>query len=205
MIEALIKILDRLIELRKYQGERLHTIFDRLVEPTFNDLLLIHGDYIEMFGGVVSRLPTSLNPETSEKDTQEIQAAIAFLAEKRREFEPARMKLRAFVAARQEASVPKEIADFFDALAEYFPIGPGDLSSWKWSHSAALLERLRSYEQAQTSRSGLSPTQKKFLPQDPIAADIKKEVLSLQMRHVEAWSRVCAAFAQAKVAAATYA
>ena len=63
MINALLSIIDRLIQLRKYRMERIEKAFKELFEPLFNDLLIIHGDYIKMFRETNDLLPWSLTAE----------------------------------------------------------------------------------------------------------------------------------------------
>lgn len=49
MIEALLKIIDRLIEMKKGRIKSRKQVFDMVLKPTFDDLLAAHGDYIKMF------------------------------------------------------------------------------------------------------------------------------------------------------------
>jgi hypothetical protein len=93
MLAGLGKITDRLIELVKYREEKSRRIFDKLIEPIFNDLLLIHKDYLEMFERVRTILP---NKKDGRKKTQKsLMRTYGYLEEKRRAFEPLREKFRA--------------------------------------------------------------------------------------------------------------
>ena len=49
MISDIRALLDRLIQLKNYRNRRYRTLFVDLLEPAFNDLLLVHKDYIQMF------------------------------------------------------------------------------------------------------------------------------------------------------------
>ena len=47
IVSSLIAILDRLIQLKGYRDRLLQELFTALLEPTFNDLLQVHRDYLE--------------------------------------------------------------------------------------------------------------------------------------------------------------
>ena len=57
MISILISILDRLIQLKEYRNRRLQELFTALLEPTFNDLLQVHRDYLEVYEKIRRGLP----------------------------------------------------------------------------------------------------------------------------------------------------
>jgi hypothetical protein len=118
ILAGLGKITDRLIELVKYREEKSRRIFDKLIEPIFNDLLLIHKDYLEMFEQVLRMLPDK--DDGRKKVEKSLKRAQAYLEEKRRTFEPIRVKLRAMVRElpkRPEKDNKKEA--FVRSVADY--------------------------------------------------------------------------------------
>jgi hypothetical protein len=60
MISDIRALLDRLIQLKNYRNRRYRTLFVDLLEPAFNDLLLVHKDYIQMFEETRRLLPIGL-------------------------------------------------------------------------------------------------------------------------------------------------
>jgi hypothetical protein len=97
MIDGLVKITDRLIELVKYREEKCRRVFEKLIEPIFTDLLLIHKNYLEMFETVRSLLPHK--KDSKQKRNKKLRRAFDFLSQKRVEFEPTRDKIRAIIRA----------------------------------------------------------------------------------------------------------
>lgn len=58
MIDALISIADRLIQLKTYGDSRLKELHASLLQPLFNELLLIHNDYMQLFDKTEKMLPS---------------------------------------------------------------------------------------------------------------------------------------------------
>jgi hypothetical protein len=134
VLAGLGKITDRLIELAKYREEKSRRIFDKLIEPIFNDLLLVHKDYLEMFEEVRTMLPDS--KDGRKKTHRKLSQAYDYLEKQRRAFEPVREKLRATVRAlpakpekdnKKEAFI-RSIADYLSWTGRFS--GVGTLSSF---------------------------------------------------------------------------
>lgn len=128
MIELLLRLIDRLIDLKKYRNERLLRIFHEILEPTFNELLAVHSDYIAMFTDFAAMLPNENMPP--EQRTAALAQAANFLRRKRIEFEPVRTKIESFVKeilggrfGKQHEFLTPEADAFLRALVDYFPTG----------------------------------------------------------------------------------
>jgi len=118
MFDGLLKITDRLIELVKYREEKSRRIFDKLIEPIFNDLLLIHKDYLEMFEEVRRMLPGE--KDGRKKTQKKLTRTCEYLQQKRLAFEPVRQKLQAtFKQLPPEAEKDNKKEAFIRAVANY--------------------------------------------------------------------------------------
>jgi len=180
MIEALIAIVDRLISLLQGRIAGRKELFDRILEPTFNDLLLVHGDYISLFeAGRQSAFPEDSPPaKDSQEYTVRLEATKAVLLRSRLVLEPVRTKIRAVADQLLHVSLPPEEKDFVAAVLRYFPTGDPRLSR---SHGLNLVT---------------------FLEQrpDPFSIDLQFETILNEIRNQ--WSSVCIAFGRLKVAIA---
>ena len=93
MIQLLEKVLDRLIELLKIAERRREKRFQELWEPTYNDLEVVHGDYLAM----VREVASLLTPGGSGEQTPDhsLDAALAYVKERRVKLAPVRGKIGA--------------------------------------------------------------------------------------------------------------
>ena len=175
MIEALLKIIDRLIEVKKGRIQSRKQMFDMVLQPTFDDLLAVHGDYIKMFQQLIvfagDQRPSVLAKRVAKAKKQ--------LQKNRLEFEPIRENIR--VVARQLAkqNLPGEETEFVSAVLHYFPSGEPLLP-----HSSAT-------------------TLLKFLGRDLTGNAIDMLLIKTIESHQRRWSDVCTAFASLKIAVAS--
>lgn len=189
MIELLLKLIDRLIDLKKYQAERLHKTVQDILDPLFNDLLSVHGNYIRIFEEVQEQLAAipDLGSEAGKKRLLEIAES---LRQRRLEFEPVREKLAAMTrelsgglyGQRPKMASP-EAEEFVAGVLQYFP--RAELGTHK-SRSSVLLMALRgsaAITSAQVDRFGRS------LPElvESTIADCRQR-----------WSAVCDSYARLK-------
>jgi hypothetical protein len=153
MVSDILALLDRLTQLKDYRNRRYRTLFVDLLEPAFNDLLLVHKDYIQMFEETRRLLPIGLPEATSALGyLTELKRPAEFLRSRRIEFEPVRQKLRTLAKSIDREHLEPDIAAFIQALVAYFY----EFLPQIGSASVDLLERLeRSIERGLTSQEDL--------------------------------------------------
>ncbi|NJM74905.1 MAG: hypothetical protein HC852_02940 [Acaryochloridaceae cyanobacterium RU_4_10] len=122
MIQMLMSIIDRLIQLKKYRSERLKLIFSTILEPIFNDLSVIHIDYIEMFTNVEKATPFLWESRLADYEDK-IKSSIKYLEDKRIEFEPVRSKIRIMADELKDLEINPEADNFIKSIIRYFPDG----------------------------------------------------------------------------------
>ena len=190
MIDALIKIIDRLISLVKGRIQGRKDMFEKVIDPIFNDLLLIHGDYIKMFEHAQWLLPgysedgsTLTAPgyngepeEGSEKYVKRLENAKNEIKKRRLEFEPVRAKVRIIAKSLDENKFPEEETNFIRSVLEYFPtadpISPNSAT-----------RNIIDYLDTMASRSN----------------EVRWVIDEVIQDHKESWSNVCEAYAVLKI------
>jgi hypothetical protein len=93
MVELLLKLLDKLKELYEVQDRRQERIFEKLIEPIYKELQLIHEDYMESMHKLQQMMPQSDNDADSLLSRQR---ALEYLKERRNKLQPARAKLETY-------------------------------------------------------------------------------------------------------------
>lgn len=191
MIEILLKLIDLLLNLNKYERERLHKTFQEILDPVFNDLMAVHQNYIRLFEDVQEQLALipDLNSEDGKKRLLEVAES---LRRQRLEFEPVREKLAAMsrelggglygAGPKMESPAAQE---FVGSVFKYFP--QANFTD-RASRSSALVVALRGAATiipAQIEHNG------RYLP----------ELIESTIRDCrEKWSAVCESYARLKIA-----
>jgi hypothetical protein len=187
--------MDHVIKLVDYRESKANQRFCQLLEPTFNDLVLIHNDYLIMFSKVRSMLPTADENTSlkSEEVNQAIEAA-TWLSENRLRLVTLRDKMRTVSSEAAKTSLPKEENDLVVAMVDYF--SELSLLSGNSTPSNALKRHLEEF------------TKEAKLP-DPDEEDLVKRargirqmidcILSHQEHH---WKNILNKFAKLKIVSA---
>lgn len=191
MLEALLSVIDRLIQLKEYRNRRFRLVFKEIVEPAFNDLLRVHGDYIRMFQETLALLPDASTDRGAEYN-QRVRSALEYLEDKRTEFEPVRDKLRTLAATLSRADLDQDVTAFVGALILYFPSACVPKAE---SASQDLHGRLRYWDESSlTSASELAT-------QEDSQQAIRRFIPLLIDEHRKHWSRVCEHYASLQIRA----
>jgi hypothetical protein len=116
MFEAFTKLIDVLITLVTRRATRSSRVFTEVIKPFMDELVVIHGTYIEVF----ERTTLALKKPTG-GHLKDLQKTEAWLEEKRREGEAARRKIAAASHALATArDFPGEFIPFVRMVFEYF-------------------------------------------------------------------------------------
>jgi len=121
VLDALVSVADRLIELLKYREERRAKLFDDLVEPVMNQLTEIHADYLR----ILETLRQKLAGVTEETSAATVRDATEYLLEARIDKEPLRRKLIALVQQLAIARREEPLIAFARACVQYLESGQG--------------------------------------------------------------------------------
>lgn len=181
MLTALLAIIDRLIELVKASQRQRSNFFQKIVEPSFTDLLMVHQDYVSMFTDVLDLLSSQGGVE----ERVQREKALQMLKQRRITLEPLREKLRALerVTESERSQIDKETYEFLHALSDYLFIGVNSDERWVPSRTTIATDLISVLQ-----REGSAQARERSL-----------EVLSsLRQR----WSLLCEAYAGLRLAVA---
>jgi hypothetical protein len=186
MIDTLIQILDRLIQLLRVRGKRRARRFQELWEPTFRELRDVHGDYLAMFQACKQNLVRIKNNESDGVPVRGLEEIASELRRRRLEFEPVRRQLIALINHTQNLELDDGAHEFLNAILWYFPTGANrSVPTWATETIARLEALLMSVENVEGAKSLLRPS-----------IDSTLDYVSDTMRHQRrAWDRVAAAYA----------
>ncbi len=180
LVDSLLSIIDRLVELAQVRGKRRVNVFEKLVQPCFDELLAVHNDYIAMLEHAERLLSKAVLPEGSVASAKRLEEARAYLAKQRLSLEPVRQKLLALVRVIDsgESSVSQEAQEFLRDVGTYLCLG-ADVQIRPSTAATTLLERIQ-----------LDPGRSRVL--------VGELLSSLRVN----WARVCEGFMRLKIQAA---
>jgi hypothetical protein len=189
IVNDLLSIVDRLIQLTEYRTRQFRQVFEGLVEPAFADLLLVHGDYIRMFEETRRLLPSRSREGALMGQIADIKKPAEYLRQKRSEFEPVREKLRALARSMKDAELEPDVRHFINTVVDYFQ---QTLPS-AGSVTVDLLARIEDLiQRSEASREVLDESWRL----------IDEHISALVDGHRQYWVAVCEAFAPLKVRSA---
>lgn len=177
MIEMLLSVIDRLLNLKQHRNAKLQLVYEQVVEPTFTDLLMVHRDYIQMFEGVLNRLPVETEQGSIEYSSK-LSAAAQYLRDRRLDFEPVRVKLGTLALLMQEASFSLDVLIFLGAVSRYFPVG---FPRRNHTEASAIIRAIHDVEVDKVKLS-----------------DLKRYITFALSTQRQDWSHVCEALAEVK-------
>jgi hypothetical protein len=195
VLKSLIDVADRFRTWADYRNLKANQRFTQLLEPTFNELTVIHNDYLIMFNKVLSMFPAA--EEETRLTRKEVNQAIEagnWLAEDRLTFVSLREKTRIVATEAAQASLPKEEDDLVAAMADYF--SELSLFSGNSTPSNALKGNLEGFVKEAKSRDADQELLVRLARRIRWSID---HILSEQEKH---WKNVLTRFARLKVAAA---
>ena len=195
VVKSLIDVVDRLIKLVDYGDSKANQRFGQLLEPIFDDLVLVHNDYLAMFTKVRSMLPAN-DRETLLKSEEVNRAceATTWLTENRLNLATLRDKIRTLSNEAAKVSLPKEENDFVVAIVEYFSVL--SLFHAHKTPSTVLKENLEEFVKEANS---LVPNDADLLQS---ARRIASMIDYLLYEQEASWKDILRQFARLKVAAA---
>ena len=122
VIAALLKIIDRLIQLKAGRIQSRKENFRDIFQATYEDLTQIHGDYIDMFESL--RVYSANEPNINAADAAaKVNRAKKELRARRTAFAHIRTKVKTLVAQLEAEDWPPEERAFINTVARYFPNG----------------------------------------------------------------------------------
>jgi hypothetical protein len=123
MVEALIKVLDRMIQLLTVRRKRRVRLFTELWQPTFEELRTVHSDYLTMFQSCSTMLKALEQESVESSRSLRLKDIAAQLRDRRIAFEPVRRQLIALIHHSQNLNLDGTSKQFLDAVLLYFPTG----------------------------------------------------------------------------------
>lgn len=97
MLDALVKLIDRVIQLKDFRVLRQRRIFEELYEPTYAEMVTIHKDYSMMSARIIEILRTVDTLAKGQRETEVLAAleeALTYVRSARIEQDAIRVKLR---------------------------------------------------------------------------------------------------------------
>jgi len=199
MMSSLISVLDRLIQLKEYRTRRLRHIYSELLKPVFDELAVVHGDYVKMFTEVHQKAPFPWErniPGYQDK----LKEVVLFLQQRRVELEPARIRIRVMVKELSSLDINSEVHSFVNSVIDYLfttitfsqENQKLDESSYK-SVSETILDRL---EKAIQEEEVGKLTDDSL---DALEIDIRELIGSVLSYQRDSWEEVCKAFSELKI------
>lgn len=117
MIDALLRIVDKLKELLELREKRAEKMFEKFIEPVYKDMETVHKDYLETLHQLADILPAAgtADPEVIR---QACEKALEFVHPRSRQLEVLRDTVRSYASLRDQFHGDVEL--FMNAVEDYF-------------------------------------------------------------------------------------
>ncbi len=207
MVGDVLKVIDYIIEILKKSATRRRQTCIELLNPLFDDLLLVHKNYIDMFESTRKLLPGYYSTgrsipgfdgtpgEGSEEYLLRLRTAKEDLRRRRREFEPVRIKIRALHSTLDLESLEEQERAFVESVIHYLPdTETRDVKSI----SHRLLHYLDSLDNGGNEEFE-SQVWNELEPTIDTVGGMESYIREVIYDHVQKWSDVCKSYAALKV------
>ena len=134
MFDGLVRIVDRLIELRKYREERNLRLFNSSVKKIYEDMREVHADYLVIF----KSCEDALNKNTPLREIADT------ITSERLRYEPTRVQIKAMLWELVDKPELASYKELLTGLISYFSLIEG--LTRPGTPSAALLDLLEAAE-----------------------------------------------------------
>jgi hypothetical protein len=131
VFESVIRVVDRLIDLLKYRQAKRRELFSAVIEPLFDDLLVMHADYMKMFDDCWQQLLDNQVP---------LRQIAEALRQRRQVYEGLRIKSNSIIDGLEASELAPEVRRFVQSAAYHIP--DGELGPVLSTPSSLVLDRL---------------------------------------------------------------
>ncbi|HEY6252331.1 MAG TPA: hypothetical protein VI685_20440, partial [Candidatus Angelobacter sp.] len=112
-------LLDKLKELREVEDKRQERVFEKLIEPVYMELQLVHEDYMGSMRELQRMIPVESDDE--EENIRKRKEAVQYLNDRRAKLSPVRIKLGTYHGAllNNERELHRDSYRFVSAVLAY--------------------------------------------------------------------------------------
>nr|MDU9046218.1 hypothetical protein [Candidatus Electrothrix aestuarii] len=195
MIDALIDVTDRIIELVRIEDERMKARYEEIYKPSFEELRAVHSDYLKMFTELEWKV-RKIDPDLPGNDPQGTGSpteALEYLHMRRIELLPIREKLSAIetlLDGKQGTKLPETERRFLQSLANYFVVGGLSDSRSYCSRASILLEHLENTIDRQVVAAESIAQGREVDPNVSTLSDVRKECKTAMKELGKAWYEI---------------
>jgi hypothetical protein len=195
MFISLNQVVDRLVNIEERRITQRKQMFEKIFEPSFNDLQVVHTHYLTIFSKSAVRMDNLRLTSDSAMRLVLAKLVLSDIEELRPKFYPERDKLRAFVNILLIEKFPPEERTVVAAFRTYFetlfaPFGPADELEMAPPRVKTKLRAITTRMYAKVEEGDISPR---------AGAGYSREMRDISRTLEDTWSRTCSDFAKLKV------
>jgi hypothetical protein len=112
MLELILSLLEKIKELIKLEDKKIENLYKEFFKPIFEDMILIHKDYVSMFYDLNNIIHF-------DAEVSELEAAAKYLGRRRIELEPVREKMRAILEQSRSLALGDKGNAFIGSVTTY--------------------------------------------------------------------------------------